>query len=77
MFLFLSTNLGTRRYSIIIRSKYMGNTKKWKNESTSLSIGLYTTPTVGTFPIVRPIDTHTKGYLKQCVIVLEKYYVCI
>ena len=32
---------------------------------TSLIIGLYTTPTVGTFPIVRPMETQTKGNLKE------------
>lgn len=31
---------------------------------TSLIIGLYTTPTVGTFPIVRPMETQTKGNLQ-------------
>jgi len=30
---------------------------------TSLIIGLYTTPTVGVFPIVRPMETQTKGNL--------------
>lgn len=33
-------------------------------ELTSSIIGLYTTPTVGTLPIVSPIDTHTNGNLK-------------
>lgn len=31
--------------------------------STSSRIGLYTTPTTGTFPMVSPIDTQTKGKL--------------
>ena len=30
---------------------------------TSSIMGLYTTPTVGTFPIVRPMETQTKGNL--------------
>jgi hypothetical protein len=34
---------------------------------TSFMIGLYTTPTVGTLSMVRPIETHTKGKL-QCKI---------
>lgn len=38
---------------------------------TSSNIGLYTTPTVGTFPMVRPMETHTKGNLEVYLQIIE------
>ena len=37
-------------------------------------IGLNTTPTVGTLPIVKPIETQTKGYLEKEIEKLSRFY---